>query len=90
MSFDLQLLPLLNRNARVQFLSNANKLEKLMPELMEDILLIAGVIDYDKAMPTIPTILYFDKAIWNNYWQAIANDLNLIAKAINQIIGGTN
>lgn len=88
--FDLQLLPLLNRNARVQFLSNANKLEKLMPELMEDVLLIAGIINYEYKKPVIPTVLYFDKAMWNNYWQAVADDLVLVVNAINQIIGGTN
>lgn len=89
-SFDLQLLPLLNRNARVQFLNNANLLDKLMPTLMEDILLMAGIIDYEYKKPVIPTALYFDKTLWNNYWQAIADDLNLITKAINQITGGQN
>ena len=86
--FDLQLLPLLNRNARVQFLSNANKLEKLMPELMEDILLIAGIIDYEYKTPVIPTVLYFDKTMWNNYWQAVADDLGLVVNAINKLTGG--
>lgn len=86
--FDLQLLPLLNRNARVQFLSNANKLEKLMPELMEDVLLIAGIIDYEYKKPVIPTVLYFDKTMWNNYWQAVADDLGLVVKAINKLTGG--
>ena len=89
-SFDLQLLPLLNRNARVQFLNNANLLDKLMPTLMEDILLMAGIIDYEYKKPVIPTILYFDKTMWNNYWQAVADDLNLITNAINQITGGKN
>lgn len=89
-SFDLQLLPLLNRNARVQFLNNANLLDKLMPTLMEDILLMAGIIDYEYKKPVIPTILYFDKTLWNNYWQAVADDLNLITNAINQITGGKN
>ncbi|HJD09387.1 MAG TPA: family 43 glycosylhydrolase [Candidatus Ligilactobacillus faecavium] len=89
-SFDLQLLPLLNRNARVQFLNNANLLDKLMPTLMEDILLMAGIIDYEYKKPVIPTVLYFDKTMWNNYWQAVADDLNLITNAINQITGGKN
>lgn len=89
-SFDLQLLPLLNRNARVQFLNNANLLDKLMPTLMEDVLLMAGIIDYEYKKPVIPTVLYFNKMLWNNYWQAVADDLNLIAQAINQITGGQN
>ena len=84
-SFDVQLLPLLNRNARVQFLNN-----ELMPDLMDDILLMAGIIDYEYKKPVIPTVLYFDKALWNNYWQAVADDLGLIVTAINQITGGTN
>lgn len=86
--FDLQLLPLLNRNARVQFLSNASKLEKLMPELMEDVLLIAGIIDYEYKTPVIPTVLYFDKTLWNNYWQTVADDLGLVVNAINKLTGG--
>lgn len=86
--FDLRILSLLNRNARVQFLSNANKLEKLMPELMEDILLIAGIIDYEYKTPVIPTVLYFDKTMWNNYWQAVADDLGLVVNAINKLTGG--
>lgn len=86
--FDLQLLPLLNRNARVQFLSNANKLEKLMPELMEDVLLTAGIINYEYKKPVIPTVLYFDKAMWNNYWQVVADDLGLVVNAINKLTGG--
>ena len=86
--FDLRILSLLNRNARVQFLSNANKLEKLMPELMEDILLIAGIIDYEYKTPVIPTVLYFDKTLWNNYWQAVADDLGLVVNAINKLTGG--
>lgn len=89
-SFDLQLLPLLNRNARVQFLNNANLLDKLMPTLMEDVLLMAGIIDYEYKKPVMPTVLYFDKTLWNNYWQAVADDLNLITQAINQITGGQN
>ena len=88
--FDLQLLPLLNRNARVQFLNNARLLDKLMPTLIEDVLLMAGIIDYEYKKPVIPTVLYFDKALWNNYWQAVADDLGLVITAINQIIGGTN
>lgn len=89
-SFDVQLLPLLNRNARVQFLSNARLLDELMPDLMDDILLMAGIIDYEHKKPVIPTVLYFDKTLWNNYWQAVADDLGLIVTAINQITGGTN
>lgn len=89
-SFDVQLLPLLNRNARVQFLNNANLLDKLMPTLMDDILLMAGIIDYEYKKPVIPTVLYFDKALWNNYWQSVADDLGLIVTAINQITGGKN
>lgn len=86
--FDLRILSLLNRNARVQFLSNANKLEKLMPELMEDVLLTAGIINYEYKKPVIPTVLYFDKAMWNNYWQVVADDLNLVVNAINKLTGG--
>lgn len=89
-SFDIQLLPLLNRNARVQFLKNARLLDELMPTLMDDILLMAGIIDYEYKKPVIPTVLYFDKTLWNNYWQAVADDLGLIVTAINQITGGTN
>lgn len=89
-SFDVQLLPLLNRNARVQFLNNAKLLDELMPDLMDDILLMAGIIDYEYKKPVIPTALYFDKTLWNNYWQAVADDLGLVVTAINQITGGTN
>lgn len=89
-SFDVQLLPLLNRNARVQFLNNANLLDKLMPTLMDDVLLMAGIIDYEYKKPVVPTVLYFDKTLWNNYWQAVADDLGLVITAINQITGGTN
>ena len=85
-SFDVQLLPLLNRNARVQFLSNANLLEKLMPELMEAVLLNAGISDYEYQKPVIPTTLYFDKTMWNNYWQAVSDNFNLIVKGINIIL----
>ena len=53
-SFDVQLLPLLNRNARVQFLNNAKLLDELMPTLMYDILLMAGIIDYEYKKPVIP------------------------------------
>ena len=89
-SFDVQLLPLLNRNARVQFLNNARLLDELMPDLMDDILLMAGVIDYEYKKPVIPTVLYFDKALWNNYWQAVADDLNLVVDATNKLTGGAN
>lgn len=85
--FDLQLLPLVNRNARVQFLKNANILEKLMPTLMDDILLMAGIIDYEVKTPVIPTTLYFDEKLVNDYWQAIADNLGLIVQAINKITG---
>ncbi len=27
---------------------------------------------------------------WNNYWQAVADDLGLVVTAINQITGGKN
>lgn len=59
-NFDLQLLPMLNRNARVQFLNNARLLDKLMPDLMEDILIMSGIVDYEYKKPVIPTVLYFD------------------------------
>lgn len=87
-SFDVQLLPLLNRNARVQFLNNARLLDKLMPDLMEDILIMSGIIDYEYKKPVIPTVLYFDKTLWNNYWQAVADDLNLVVDATNKLTGG--
>ena len=59
-SFDVQLLPLLNRNARVQFLNNARLLDELMPDLMDDILLMAGIIDYELKNGTIDLL-------WNGY-----------------------
>ena len=58
-----------------------------MPTLMDNILLMAGIIDYEYKKPVAPTVLYFDKTLWNNYWQAVADDLNLITQAINQITG---
>lgn len=87
--FDLELLTLLNRNARVQFLSNAEKLQALLPTIVDDVMLMSGVIDYKYKTPVIPTVLYFDKDLWNNYWQAVADNLNLIANGVDQITGDT-
>lgn len=87
-AFDTELLSYLNRNARVQFLANANLLAKILPQLVNDILMIVGDINYTYEKPVIPTVLYFDKTMINSYWQAVTDDLNLICDGIYKLTGG--
>lgn len=87
-NLDLSQNEYLNRNARNQFIKNAKQIEKITPKILSDLLILLGVIDYDKNMPDIPTILYLDKTIWNTYWQAIADKFDLIESSINQLLGG--
>ncbi len=85
--FDLDLKDFLNRNARVQFLENANKLQEILPKLMADVLFMSGVIDFEYKAPVIPTVLYFDKTVWNNYWSTVAEDLKQLVAGIDQLTG---
>lgn len=85
--FDLRILPLLNRNARVQFLKNAKKLDRILPKLVNNILPLTGNIFYTYKRPTIPTVLYFDKILWDNYWQTVADDLGLVVDGVNKLLG---
>ena len=87
-NLDLSQNEYLNRNARNQFIKNAQKIEKITPKILSDMLRLLGVIDYDKNMPDIPKMLYLDKTIWNTYWQTISDKFNLIESSINQLLGG--
>nr|WP_321315047.1 hypothetical protein [uncultured Ligilactobacillus sp.] len=86
-NFDLQLLPYLNRNARIQFLDNAKLLNKYLFNMVDDFESKLGIVDYDYKVPSIPTILFFDKDLINNYWTAIKNDVQYIADALDKLIG---
>lgn len=86
-NFDLRLLPYLNRNARIQFLNNAKLLNKYLFNMVDDFESKLGIVDYDYQAPSIPTVLFFDKNLINNYWSAVKNDVQYIADALDKLIG---
>lgn len=83
-TFDLKLLPLLNRNARLQFLSNAKKLVTILPALFNDFQWGGFNNDFDAVYqePVYSDVLFFDKDMINNFWQAVAHDIGFVTKAM--------
>ncbi len=83
-TFDLKLLPLLNRNARLQFLSNAKKLVMILPSLFYDFQWGGFNNDFDAVYqePVHSDVLFFDKDMINNFWQAVAHDIGFVTKAM--------
>lgn len=86
--FDVQLLPLSNRNARIQFLKNAVLLNQLLPDLVDMYRYDDYAFEYEE--PIIPRVLYFDKPMWNGYWQAVIDDFNFIKDQTTKIAQNYN
>ena len=88
-NFDLQIFTLMNRNMRVQFLNNAKQLNQVLPDIIDEYMFAIGNVDYEYQEPIIPDNLVFDKNEWNQYWQAVANDLGMVNDALQKLnIGG--
>lgn len=88
-NFDLQIFTLMNRNMRVQFLNNAKQLNQVLPDIVDEYMFAIGNVDYEYQEPIIPDNLVFDKNEWNQYWQAVANDLGMVNDALQKLnIGG--
>ncbi|MFK5706302.1 hypothetical protein ACI3E1_07675 [Ligilactobacillus sp. LYQ139] len=83
-TFDLKLLPLLNRNARLQFLSNAKKLVTILPSLFYDFQWGGFNDDFDAVYqdPVYSDVLFFDKEMINTFWQAVAHDIEFMLKTM--------
>ena len=86
-NFDVSILSKSNRGARNQFINNAQLLSQVMPNIFNDYRYQTGCLDdinrkYEE--PVIPMDLMTNKADYNNFWSAVANNLAAAFKVLNK------